>query len=87
VTEVHITPAGADFRSNNRKVIQVLENEISERNLFLRGMIDWLGFNTAYFHFDVHKRSGGRYNYSWGRFIFEEVKGRPRYILDRTIKL
>lgn len=165
VTEVPITPAGADFRLINRKVIQVLQKEISERNLFLRGMIGWLGFNTAYLHFDVQERSGGRSKYSWRRlirfalmgiisfsnkplklamwlgfafsslafiltawiigswlvydtlpsgwatlatmlslfsgvqllflgiigeylgFIFEEVKGRPRYIVDRTINL
>ncbi len=75
LTEVNITPAGADFRLITRKVVEVLRNDIQERSLFLRGMMGWLGFQTALLEFEVEKRAGGGSKYSWQRLIKFAVTG------------
>ena len=69
LTEVDITPAGADFRLISRKVVEVLRNDIRERSMFLRGMIGWLGFKSALLEFDVQKRAGGSSKYSMRRLL------------------
>jgi glycosyltransferase involved in cell wall biosynthesis len=75
LTEVNITPAGADFRLISRKVVQVLRDDIQERSLFLRGIMGWLGFQTALLEFEVQKRAGGGSKYSWRRLVKFAVTG------------
>jgi len=75
LTEVNITPAGADFRLISRKVVNVLRTDIKERNLFLRGMMGWLGFRTALLEFEVQKRAGGGSKYSWRRLVKFAITG------------
>lgn len=70
-----ITASGADYRLLSKKVILVLQNEVKERNIFLRGMISWLGFNTKFIPFEVGIREEGNSKYSFSRLIQFAISG------------
>lgn len=52
----------ADFRLMSRRALQALM-AYPERNLFLRGMVAQLGFNTASVYYDRAERFAGESNY------------------------
>jgi glycosyltransferase involved in cell wall biosynthesis len=52
----------ADYRLLSRRAIQAL-GDYHERNLFLRGIIPQLGFNSAEVYYDRHERVAGESKY------------------------
>ncbi len=57
-------PSGtADFRLLDRKVVRVVQN-LSEKTLFLRGMIFWLGFKQKALLYTPNKRWAGNSHYT-----------------------
>ena len=69
ISEIPIRESSADFRLLNKKVLNIIKTQIRERNLFLRGMISWIGFSQTSIPFYVKERSGGKSKYSLGRLI------------------
>ncbi|MDO8619900.1 MAG: glycosyltransferase family 2 protein [bacterium] len=69
ISDVRISGNAADFRLISRKVAKVLQQEIRERNLFLRGIIPWLGFNQVGVHFVANPRKAGKSKYSLSHLI------------------
>lgn len=62
LTPIAITPAAADFRLLDRRVVDVF-NSLEERFIFARGLIPWLGFEEVYFDYSVGERFAGSTKY------------------------
>ena len=69
ISEVPINESAADFRLISRRVARIFQTQIRERNLFLRGMIGWIGFKSIAVPFQVRKRPAGKSKYSIRRMI------------------
>lgn len=69
MSKVPINPNAADFRLIDRKVANVLANSFNERNLFLRGIFSWMGFNQASVEYTAEKRLAGKSKYSLSRMF------------------
>jgi len=59
-----IKPNATDYRLLDRRVIEQF-NRFTERNRITRGLIDWMGYRTAYLTFSPARRHAGRPSYSW----------------------
>lgn len=81
-----IIPNHADYRLLSNRVLNALA-EYKETNVFLRGLIPTLGFNSCIVHFDVHERSAGKSKYSLKKMVNLAVDGitshsiRPMHII------
>jgi dolichol-phosphate mannosyltransferase len=62
LSDYRIEPGSSDFRLLDRRVVDVLR-EVSERNLFLRGLIPWLGFRQINVPYSQETRGGGESKY------------------------
>ncbi|MFP8878561.1 MAG: glycosyltransferase family 2 protein, partial [Myxococcota bacterium] len=62
LTPISITPAAADFRLLDRRVVEAF-NRLEERFIFARGLIPWLGFKEVSFDYAVGERFAGRSKY------------------------
>ncbi|MFH0829348.1 MAG: glycosyltransferase family 2 protein [Candidatus Kerfeldbacteria bacterium] len=60
---VKLIPYTTDFRLIDREVIDTF-NTLSEKNRITRGLIDWMGFRSAYVYFDANVRASGSASYS-----------------------
>ena len=71
---VAVPHGSADFRLLSRTVVDaVLQSAGSQ--LFLRGLIPWMGFPTVYVPFEAARRLAGRSSYTWKRMIRLSVDG------------
>ena len=74
ISETRIEENVADFRLMNRKVVEnILKFE--ERELFIRGIISWIGFRTATISFKAPPRARGSSKYSLSRMMRLGLKG------------
>lgn len=69
LSRVPINPNAADFRLISGRVARLLREEIRERNLFLRGVFSWIGFDQARVDFVAERRAAGRSKYSISRMF------------------
>jgi polyisoprenyl-phosphate glycosyltransferase len=63
VSELKMEPGQADFRLIDRQVATILKNS-KEHDVFLRGMIQWIGFNQFTISYKAHKRFAGESKYT-----------------------
>lgn len=63
-----IAPNGSDFRSMRRSAVKALES-LPEKRLFLRGMVQWIGFSSTTIPFTVGKRTVGSSKYSLAKML------------------
>lgn len=68
MTNVPVPKGAADFRLLDKKVVAVLKQS-SERNLFLRGYICWMGFKQVYITYQVGKRFAGKSSYTFRKMF------------------
>lgn len=68
-TEVPINPNAADFRLVTQRVAHIMRDGVRERNMFLRGLFTWIGFNQVAVQYVAAKRAGGTSKYSLSRMI------------------
>jgi polyisoprenyl-phosphate glycosyltransferase len=68
VSDVRITPGAADFRLIDRAVLAAL-NRMKEHTMFLRGLMQWVGFSQTAIEFDAEKRFAGQSKYSTWRML------------------
>lgn len=68
-SSVSITPNAADFRLVSRRVARILVREFPEQNIFLRGVIPWVGFNQISVEYIAEQRVAGKSKYSLSRMI------------------
>jgi dolichol-phosphate mannosyltransferase len=64
ISSVPINESAADFRLVSRRVVEVFQHQITERNQFLRGLFGWVGFKSIGIPFRVRKRGAGKSKYS-----------------------
>jgi dolichol-phosphate mannosyltransferase len=69
LSRVPIHENAADFRLISRRVARILRGTIRERNMFLRGLFSWIGFNQAKVDYAAAPRAGGRSKYSMSRML------------------
>ncbi len=69
VSEVEIRANAADFRLISARVANVIASGFRERNMFLRGLIAWIGFRQARVDFIAAARVAGESKYNLGRMM------------------
>jgi glycosyltransferase involved in cell wall biosynthesis len=69
ISNVPITANAADFRLISKRVASVLVDGFGEQNLFLRGIIPWVGFNQVGIEYIAEPRFAGKSKYSLSRMI------------------
>lgn len=73
--DVEMQASSADFRLVSRRVVEVFQTQIRERNQFLRGLFAWVGFPGVGVPFTAGKRAGGQSKYSLSRMVRFAVDG------------
>jgi dolichol-phosphate mannosyltransferase len=66
---IPINPNAADFRLINRQVANSLITGFKERNVFLRGLFLWIGFNQVNVEYMAECRFAGKSKYSLSRML------------------
>lgn len=69
ISEVPIAGGVADFRLISRRVADVLRTQVHERNLFLRGLVPWMGFTQIAVPYVARERLAGKSKYSFRRMV------------------
>jgi glycosyltransferase involved in cell wall biosynthesis len=69
ISNVPITANAADFRLISKRVAEVLVEGFGEQNLFLRGIIPWVGFNQVGIEYIAEPRFAGKSKYSFARMV------------------
>jgi dolichol-phosphate mannosyltransferase len=59
LSDVKIDPGSADFRLLDRRIVDILVNDINEYHLYYKGMISWIGFRQASIEYIPEKRHSG----------------------------
>jgi polyisoprenyl-phosphate glycosyltransferase len=75
ISDTPINESAADFRLASRRVVEVFQEQIRERNQFLRGLFGWVGFRSLAVRFKVGRRPAGRTKYSVRRMVRFGVDG------------
>lgn len=69
VSDIKLESGMADFRLFDRQVADVIAHQLTERELFLRGMFQWVGFKTAVITYNKGDRTQGETSYTLKRMI------------------
>lgn len=69
LSETKINENAADFRLISRRVAGLIRSEIRERNMFLRGLFSWIGFNQVGVEYALSSRAAGQSKYSLSRLL------------------
>jgi glycosyltransferase involved in cell wall biosynthesis len=75
ISSVPISERAADFRLISRRVAKVFQKGIRERNQFIRGLVNWVGFEATTVPFRVGARAAGQSKYSTARLMRFAVHG------------
>jgi glycosyltransferase involved in cell wall biosynthesis len=68
VSDVNLEEGAADFRLLDRKVVDSLK-QYKETDLFLRGMISWMGFRQSRVEYQPAQRYAGKSKYSFRKMF------------------
>lgn len=74
LSESKIKPGSSDFRLLDYKVVREIKN-LKENQLFLRGIISWLGFKSYYIEYCADKRFSGLTKYSYKKMLKLAIDG------------
>lgn len=74
LSDVEINPGASDFRMIDRQVVEELK-KIHEDQLFLRGIIPWLGFNEVTIEYVAQTRFAGETKYTEKKMFKFAVDG------------
>jgi glycosyltransferase involved in cell wall biosynthesis len=74
ISDYRIEPGSSDFRLLDQRVVDVLRNT-RERNLFLRGLIPWLGFRQVNLPYTQETRTGGESKYGIRSMLALALRG------------
>jgi len=75
LSEIEIKQGAADFRLLDRKVVDVLIQDITEYHLFYRGLISWIGYKQIGIEYVPHKRFSGKTKYSFNKMLSLAANG------------
>ncbi len=68
LSDVPMPEQVGDFRLLDRKVVEFL-NDLTEQSRFLRGLVVWSGYPSAFVEFDRDRRHSGKTHYSLSKMI------------------
>lgn len=74
ISHTPINRNAADYRLMNRRALNEFL-KLRERDRFIRGMVNWVGFKMTTVEFDLEKRIHGKSKYSLGKQIFFALNG------------
>lgn len=74
LAEVSISPGTADFRLLDRKVVESLR-AFGERSIFLRGIVNWMGYHQIAIRYRAAARYSGESKYSFLKMLRFAVDG------------
>ena len=74
LSETKIKPGSSDFRLLDYKVVKEIKN-LKENQLFLRGIISWIGYESYYLEYSADKRFSGETKYSYRKMLRLAVDG------------
>lgn len=63
IGSIELKEGAADFRLLDRVVVDVIRDQLQERNAFLRGLIAWVGYDIEYVEFQPRERMFGASKY------------------------
>lgn len=69
LSETPVYQGATDFRLLSRPVVEVFQRQLRERTLFLRGLVNWVGFRSSAVRFRPGARRGGETKYPLGRML------------------
>jgi dolichol-phosphate mannosyltransferase len=75
VGSVQLTPGAADYRLISSRVVSVFRTQMREHNPFLRGLVNWVGFNVCFVPFVPAGRGLGRSKYGLSALINFALNG------------
>ncbi len=75
MAETPIIPYASDFRLLDKRVIEIFRTDLRERNIFLRGLMSWIGFRQEFVPFEVSKRYSGKSKYSFAKMLSFAITG------------
>jgi glycosyltransferase involved in cell wall biosynthesis len=64
-SSTRIEPNASDFRLLSRRVLELFQRDLRERDRFLRGLVSWVGFKIARVEFEAPPRFAGHSKYSF----------------------
>lgn len=85
LSDIELEPGTADFRLMDKKVVEVFR-AFKEADLFMRGLVKWMGFRQLGIEYDPAQRAHGKSKYTLKRMIRFALQGitsfstRPLYI-------
>ncbi|MET3125323.1 dolichol-phosphate mannosyltransferase [Arcicella rosea] len=68
VSDLKLEPGQADFRLIDRLVTETLKKS-KEQDVFLRGMIQWIGYDQATIKYKANKRFAGESKYTFAKMM------------------
>ena len=68
ISDTQVVPGAADFRLLSMRAVQALRS-MGDYHRYLRGMVAWIGFNTAMVHYDTTTRIAGSSKYSLRKMV------------------
>ncbi len=69
MSDTAIVEGAADFRLASRRVVELFQTRLRERNPFLRGLFSWVGFPSLAVRFAARPRPAGRTKFPLGRML------------------
>ncbi|MBM4077905.1 MAG: glycosyltransferase family 2 protein [Planctomycetes bacterium] len=75
LSPINIPDGSADFLLITKKVASVFRDQVREHNQFLRGLFQWVGFNSTTIHFISSSRQFGVTKYQWRRLLSFAIVG------------
>ena len=85
LSDIELEQGTADFRLMDRRVVNVFK-EFKETDLFLRGLVKWMGFQQAGIEYEPAERLKGKSKYTMKKMIRFALQGitsfstKPLYI-------
>lgn len=74
LSDIKFEPGTADFRLIDKKVAQVF-SDFTENELFIRGIINWVGFKQFAINYEPNERFSGKSKYTVGKMMRFAVQG------------
>jgi dolichol-phosphate mannosyltransferase len=75
LSQVSINANAADFRLISKRVAKILSDGFQERNMFMRGLFSWIGFQQTGVEYVAEKRFAGHSKYSFSRMVQLAMNG------------
>ena len=74
LSDIKFEPGTADFRLIDKKVAHVF-SDFTENELFIRGIINWVGFKQFAINYEPNERYSGKSKYTIGKMMRFAVQG------------